>query len=238
MQIKVIVNNVIQNPEFRYAWGLSMFVDGLEEGVLFDTGPDGDILLKNLELAGVEPEQIKHIFISHVHLDHVGGLIPLLDVMEHQPVVYIAKSIAEEFEERVKRHGGKVVRVEDVERLFNGVYSTGQLGIVIVEQAMVIKTNPGLVVLTGCSHPKISKIVAHVRGNFIDEHIYLVVGGFHLMDKDRDYVLETMKYLKELGVEKISPSHCSGELAREVAKEVFGEDNYIDSGAGAVINIE
>ena len=237
MQLKVVVNNVIHDPRFKYAWGLSIFVEGLDEGVLFDTGPDGDILLKNLELAEVPIDSIKHIFISHIHLDHVGGLVPLLDEMEHEPVVYIPKSIAEEFEIRVRRHGGKVVRIEDVTQIFDGVYSTGQLGIVLSEQSMVIRTEPGLVVLTGCSHPKISKIVAHVRGNFMDEHIYLVLGGFHLLEKDREYILETMKYLKELGVEKISPSHCSGDLAIEVAKEVFGEENYIDSGAGAVINI-
>ena len=238
MQIKAVVNNVIQNPSFQYAWGLSMFIDGLKEGVLFDTGPDGDILLKNLELAGVDPSQIKRIFISHIHLDHVGGLISLLDKMKHHPVVYIPKSISVEFEERVKRHGGKVVRVEKVEKLFDGVYSTGQLGVVIAEQSMVIESGVGLVVLTGCSHPKISRIVAHVTESFTEKHIYLVIGGFHLMEQSKEDILETMKYLKELGVEKISPSHCSGNLAMEIAKEVFGEGNYIDSGAGAVINIE
>ena len=237
MHIKVIINNVIHNPEFRYAWGLSMFIDGLKEGILFDTGPDGDILLKNLELAGVTPTFIKHIFISHIHLDHVGGLTQLLDAVDHQPSVYIPKSISLEFEERIKRHGGNVVRIEKLAKLFDEVYSTGQLGFVIAEQSMVIKTQHGLTVITGCSHPKISKIVAHVKESFPDEHIYLVMGGFHLMDKNREYILDTMRYLKELGVEKISPSHCSGDLAREIAKEVFGEDNYIDSGAGAVINI-
>lgn len=238
MQLKVIVNNIIHNHKFRYGWGLSIYIDGLEEGILFDTGPDGELLLKNMELFGISPNSVSRIFISHIHLDHVGGLIDLLDRMKREPIVYIPISIAREFEERVKRHGGRVVRIEDFEQLFNGVYSTGQLGTILVEQSLVIKATPGLVIITGCSHPKITKIVSHVRGNFLVEHIYLVIGGFHLFDKDRKYITEVMKYLKEMGVEKISPSHCSGDLTVEIAKEIFGEENYIDSGAGSVINIE
>ncbi len=238
MQLKVVVNNVIHNEKFKYGWGLSIYIEGLKEGVLFDTGPDGDLLLKNMETFKISPDSISRIFISHIHLDHVGGLIDLLNVMENEPVVYIPISISREFEERVRRHGGRVERVEEFENLFDGVYSTGQLGTILVEQSMVIKTPPGLVIITGCSHPKLTKIVSHVRGNFLDEHIYLVVGGFHLLHKDEDYITEVMKYLKEMGVEKISPSHCSGDLAMEIAREVFGEENYIDSGAGSVINIE
>ncbi len=238
MQLKVVVNNVIHDERFKYGWGLSIFIEGLEAGLLFDTGPDGDLLLNNLKTFDISPDSISKIFISHIHLDHVGGLIDLLDRIKGEPTVYIPISIAREFEERVKRHGGRVVRIEDFERLFDGVYSTGQLGTILVEQSMVIKTSPGLVIITGCSHPKITKIVSHVRGNFLDEHIFLVVGGFHLLHKDMEYIVDVMKYLKEMGVEKISPSHCSGELAVEIAKEIFGEENYIDSGAGSIINIE
>ncbi len=191
-----------------------------------------------MKIAGVKPEDIKHIVISHIHLDHIGGLIDLLDTVPHSPTVYIPAFIAKEFADRIKRHGGKVVRISEVTQIFDGVYSSGQLGVVLVEQALVIKSRNGLVILTGCSHPKITGIVSHVRGTFLDQHIYLVLGGFHLLEKDRKYIEETMKYLKVIGVEKISPSHCSGETAIEVAKEVFGEENYIDSGAGAVINIE
>ncbi len=238
MQLKVLVNNMISDPRYKYGWGLSIFVDGLGEGLLFDTGPDGATLLENMKLAGVKPDDIKHIVISHIHLDHIGGLIDLLDEMSHSPTVYIPAYIAKEFADRIKRHGGKVERISDVTQIFNGVYSSGQLGVVLVEQALVIKSPKGLVILTGCSHPKVTSIVSHVRGAFLDQHIYLVLGGFHLLEKDRDYITETMKYLKVIGVEKISPSHCSGETAIQIAKEVFGEDNYIDSGAGAVINIE
>ncbi len=238
MQLKVIVNNLITDPRFKYGWGLSIFVEGLEEGLLFDTGPDGVTLLKNLELAGVKPDDIKHIVISHIHLDHIGGLTELLEEMSHSPRVYIPAFISKEFEDRVKRHGARVVRISEVTQIYDGVYSTGQLGTVLVEQSLVVKTPKGLVILTGCSHPKVTSIVSHVRGAFLDQHIYLVLGGFHLIEKDRNYILETMKYLRVIGVEKISPSHCSGNVAIEVAKEVFGEENYIDSGAGAIINIE
>jgi len=43
--------------------------------ILIDTGRNADILLENLKSAGVSPEQIHEVYITHVHGDHIGGLI-------------------------------------------------------------------------------------------------------------------------------------------------------------------
>jgi ribonuclease BN (tRNA processing enzyme) len=51
-----------------------------DEVLLIDTS-SGTILLRQLELAGIALECVRHIMISHRHFDHAGGLAPLLVAM-------------------------------------------------------------------------------------------------------------------------------------------------------------
>ena len=46
-----------------------------------------------------------------------------------------------------------------------------------------------------------------------------------------------LRILRELGVDRAAPTHCSGDRARELFAAAFGE-NYIPSGVGAVVTIE
>ena len=64
----------------------------------------------------------------------------------------------------------------------------------------------------------------------------MVIGGFHLGGESRGEIGSIIEELKDLGVEKIAPCHCSGDLARSMFKEAFG-NNYIEAGVGAVIEI-
>lgn len=38
----------------------------------------GTVLLRQLEAAGIPLVEVRHVFFSHIHFDHVGGLVPLL----------------------------------------------------------------------------------------------------------------------------------------------------------------
>ena len=55
-----------------------------EETVLFDAS-SGTILLGRLEDAGILIEEVRHLFVSHSHFDHAGGLAPLLISMASLP---------------------------------------------------------------------------------------------------------------------------------------------------------
>ncbi len=48
-----------------------------DETILFDTS-SGTVLLRQLEAAGIALEGVRHLFVSHRHFDHAGGLAPLL----------------------------------------------------------------------------------------------------------------------------------------------------------------
>jgi len=55
--------------------------NGASHSVLFDTGPEPDVLLRNVERLGVELASIEAIVLSHGHFDHVGALTEALDAI-------------------------------------------------------------------------------------------------------------------------------------------------------------
>ncbi len=64
-------------------FGLSLLVDctwsqGAAKRILFDTGWDGELLLRNLCELNVSPGSIDTVVLSHAHYDHTGGLGSLI----------------------------------------------------------------------------------------------------------------------------------------------------------------
>ncbi|MFO7889374.1 MAG: hypothetical protein R6V04_03445, partial [bacterium] len=86
----------------------------------------------------------------------------------------------------------------------------------ISEQSLVVKSKKGLVVITGCSHPGITKIVEKVREIFTKQTIYLVFGGFHLMNRERREIKLIVEKLKDLGINYVGPTHCTGYEAQQI----------------------
>ena len=112
-------------------------------------------------------------------------------------------------------------------------YTTGEMGLSIHEQAMVIQTDQGLVIITGCAHPGIVEIIEQ-SGLMFDEKVRLVLGGFHLGSKSKAEIETILKDFRRLGVEQVAPCHCAGEGAITKFAEEYGE-NFIRAGVGKVI---
>jgi len=115
------------------------------------------------------------------------------------------------------------------------VFSTGEMGTQIKEQSLILNTSKGLVVITGCAHPGIVDIVRRAK-EMIDKNIYLVFGGFHLMQKSEVEVKNIISQFKDLGVEKVGATHCTGERAIQLFKQAYGDD-FVQMGVGRVIKI-
>ena len=101
---------------------------------------------------------------------------------------------------------------------------------------MIVNTNKGLVVITGCAHPGIVNIIKKTKEIFPKEEIYLVIGGFHLAGFSDSELKNIINDFKKLGVQITAPCHCSGDRTRELFKEEYGE-NFIENGVGKIINI-
>lgn len=233
LRLTVVFNNVVQKPGLLAGWGFSCLVEGPEKTILFDTGADGAVLLENLKRLQREAHKIDAVFISHGHSDHTGGLGPLL-ARRPGVQVYLPASLPAPFIQAAVERGAEVIRVKRGGRLLDRVYSTGELGDSPVEQAMIVETDKGLIVITGCAHPGIDRI-AETAMRLTGKKIYLLLGGFHLAFLSPPEILRIIDRLKALGVEKVAPSHCTGEEATALFRRGWGR-NFVEGGLGAVIS--
>jgi 7,8-dihydropterin-6-yl-methyl-4-(beta-D-ribofuranosyl)aminobenzene 5'-phosphate synthase len=228
--LTVLYDNNRFDPRLKTAWGFSCLVRGCEKTILFDTGGDGDTLLRNMRQFGVEPSEVDLVVLSHIHGDHTGGLAAFLE-KNHRLVVYLPGSFPASFRRAVMALGTRVEEASEAGEIFPGVYTTGEMGDGIKEQALALKTAEGLVVITGCAHPGIANMVRKAREITGEEKVYLGVGGFHLRGETPSGVESIARELLLLSVGKVAPCHCSGDGTRKLFRGRFGAD-YIESGVG------
>jgi 7,8-dihydropterin-6-yl-methyl-4-(beta-D-ribofuranosyl)aminobenzene 5'-phosphate synthase len=100
------------------------------------------------------------------------------------------------------------------------------------EISLVVKTPKGGVLVVGCSHPGIEKIM-EAAANV--DHIYSVFGGFHLVDvSDADVTNMINRFRDKWHVERIAAGHCTGQFAFAEMARIYGA-NFDHAGVGAVI---
>jgi len=204
--------------------------------ILFDTGADSETLLFNMEKLGINPRNINIVILSHIHQDHIGGLDGFFE-RNGNVKVYIPSSFPNSMREKIKSHSAKYIDVLNSTKISEEVYSTGELGIWIKEQSLIINTNKGLVLITGCAHPGIVNIIKRAKEIFPEEQVYLVLGGLHLLGADDSQLKNIIKDFRKLGVKIAAPCHCSGDETRQLFKEEY-QDKFIENGVGKIINIK
>jgi len=244
LTITVVYDNNPYKQELETDWGFAAFITGTNKTILFDTG-GGRLLLDNMQKLAIEPDCVEIIVLSHIHGDHTGGLGSFLE-KNSNVTIYLPKSFPKKFKDNARNSGAKIIEVnpirskasisngvEESEQICENVYSTGQLGKWIKEQSLIIRTDKGLVVITGCAHPGIVNIVNKAK-ELMKDDILLVMGGFHLEWATKGRIEKIISAFKQLGVHYVGPCHCSGHKARSLFEKHFGS-NYINIGAGKVI---
>ncbi len=229
MKLKVITDNKSAVDGFKPEWGFACMIG---DDILFDTGETAEVLLNNLSQAKVQPEDIKTVVLSHRDEDHTGGLMGLLERNGSVKVV-LHSDFRDEFIEQVRQSGAEVTSAEDFIEIAPDIFVTGKYP--TREQALVIKTEAGLVVVTGCAHPDPVPILRNIHEK-MPGPIDLVFGGFHLGSQSRDETLETIKAFRDMGVRRAGACHCTGDNAIQVFREEYGDD-FVEIGAGTVIEI-
>ena len=228
--LTIVYDNRPLDSRLETAWGFACLIETRSKSILFDTGGDGQLLLDNLTTLGIDPQAIDAVALSHIHSDHTGGLDRLLAANDHL-TIYLPRSFPASFKARLHN---PIVEVSEPLPLADHIRTTGELGTTIIEQALIIETRQGSIVLTGCAHPGIVEVVrqAEALGN-----VDLVMGGFHLADYSAAEVAAVIAALKRSGVQRVAPSHCTGERAIEQFHAEF-DAGFIPVGAGAIIHVE
>jgi 7,8-dihydropterin-6-yl-methyl-4-(beta-D-ribofuranosyl)aminobenzene 5'-phosphate synthase len=234
VSVTVVYDNNPFLEGLKTSWGFSCLIRGKEKVVLFDTGGDGDTLLYNMSCLGIDPAEIDAVVISHAHGDHTGGLTAMLG-SNPDVEVYLPASFAESFKDSVRGYGAGLIEVSAATPICNGISSTGEMGREIKEQALVVKTEKGSLVITGCAHPGIVDMVRAARES-VPGDILLVMGGFHLSGSSGGEIKSIVAEFQHLGVLHVGPCHCTGERAMQAFRNAYG-GAFLRVGAGRQIDI-
>jgi len=103
------------------------------------------------------------------------------------------------------------------------------------ELSLALETPEGIVLVAGCSHSGIEKIVEAAA--HINPRVHLVLGGFHMPAAPDDQIAKVASALHDTWhVEQLAPGHCTGEPAFAHFKKVWG-NNYLYAGVGSVLEL-
>ena len=212
MKVTIIYDNTAFRKDLQADWGFSALIQVKKRRILFDTGANGRILLSNMEKLKVNPEEIEDVFISHPHWDHIGGLPSFLQ-LNNKVKLWIPSYFPG------ARKAREVIEVKEPTKLYEGIYSTGELE--GIEQSLCVETEKGIVVIVGCSHPGMENILG-VASQF--GKVCGIIGGLHATKPES---------LKNLDL--ICPTHCT-QYKSEI-RSLYPK-KYTEGGAGRIIEVE
>ena len=230
--LTIIYDNYAHVDGMETDWGFAALIETGGRTILFDTGTRGDMFLRNYRALGKDPEEIDILVFSHDHGDHTGGMGALFST-GIRPPTYILESFNAEVRNQISA-ATTAIATQPGDSVLAGIYTTGQVGEAIPEQALVIPTANGLVVLTGCAHAGVVAMLERVR-ELSSEPIHLVMGGFHLSGAGILRVAATVETVRAMGVEMVGATHCTGDAAIAEFADEFG-DNFVRLGVGRVLN--
>lgn len=190
LSVTPIVNWHANDPRFLTEPGVSYLVETDDRSILFDLGfnrhaASPSPLEHNLAVLGRSMAEMDMIFISHMHRDHIGGAkweerrsfgtgltqprLGAVEIFAPEPIEYPGKD---------------PIHVDAPRKLADGVASTGPIARQlfvgrIEEQALVVNLEgKGLVLIVGCGHQTVQRLVELVEEEF-DQPLYAIVGDLH-----------------------------------------------------------
>jgi len=102
--------------------------------------------------------------------------------------------------------------------------------------ALVVDTEFGLVVILGCAHHGIVNTLKQAKKVTGKELIYAAIGGTHLIHASRERLEKTAAALKEMGVQYLGVSHCTGFNASAYLAGEFGS-RFFQNNAGTRLTL-
>ena len=135
---------------------------------------------------------------------------------------------------------GEILMVTDFETIAPIIYVKEDGGwqpdMVLDDQALIIKTELGLVVILGCAHRGLINTLYQARQLTGVEEVHTVLGGAHLVGESEERVWLTIAALKELDVQRLGLCHCTGLPATSLIAQEFGERFFFNV-SGTVIDL-
>ncbi len=230
----VIVDNFRWDENFDTDWGFSVFID---DGVriLFDLGNKPSIFERNLGALGIDLRNVDYLVISHSDYDHIGGLEVFIR-KNRKAKVFLPEGAAGELISKLKAHGYEIILATNPQVVYGRFYTTGSVTPSSrAEQSIFFRSDDYVYVIAGCSHPGVCNIVKRVCAFHKDKNLpVFYIGGLHLYKLKGDVLYKKISEIRECGVRKIAPSHCTGELAVKEFEKLYKE-RFLKLGVGKVL---
>lgn len=243
IKINVLVENHAGNACLS-EHGLSLFLELGKTKILFDTG-QSSLFIKNAVNMGIDVNDADYVVLSHGHYDHGNGLSYLINkqlvchigcfverfrkrddkpiglpltLKQAQAQFSLSMSDAPMLMDENVYFMGEIPRRLSFEASEPFSYlSDGRDDPIMDDSAVVIKTDKGNVIISGCSHAGICNIVEHAITITGDVRTYAVFGGLHLAEVN-DRVEKTIEYLANSGVKFLYPVHCTSDEVVDALK--------------------
>jgi len=234
MKISILTDN-FAGPGFLAEHGLSYLVQHNDFKFLFDTGST-DVFIKNAVKMNLSIDDIDTVILSHGHWDHGDGLnyINNKRLITH-PDSFIKRfrrsnneslGLNLSLDEASARFD--IIKTKEPYWLTNEIVFLGQIerqflfekwqtpyvdefgsdDFINDDSAVVIISDEGLNIVTGCSHSGICNIIEYAKKVTGEDKVNSVTGGFHLKNND-SRTQKTIEYFKKNKIQIINPSHCT-----------------------------
>jgi 7,8-dihydropterin-6-yl-methyl-4-(beta-D-ribofuranosyl)aminobenzene 5'-phosphate synthase len=135
---------------------------------------------------------------------------------------------------------GEVPQVTDFEKIDKALFVKTSNGwepdTLRDDQALLLKTELGLVVVLGCAHHGLINTLYHARNISGVQKVHMVLGGCHLKDATDEQIWQSISALNEIGVKKVGVSHCTGTRATLLLAQTYGDD-FIFNNTGNIIKL-
>ncbi len=233
LKLTVTVDNKSLKRDTKADWGFSLFVNLNGVRGLFDVGPSYETLLYNANKLGISLKNLDFIFISHMHSDHSGDLLKVVQALRPKHL-FLPATVSYSELMNISKFISSVKTVAEWSELLPNIFSTGLLEAgYISEQSMFINLESCSVVLVGCSHGGIINILKLIRAKS-PVPVLLLIGGLHISSYERGKTIG--KSLLNMGIAHVYPCHCTKEEAKEGIYEAYGRST--PCGVGLTLSID